>query len=86
MDAILIRQLIQLRLWDGRLPPERSVEVWSGSGSGTCDACGVAIVAAQRMTIRIDAEDWRELRFHDQCFEIWDDERLKGTRRLSHPN
>jgi hypothetical protein len=31
------------------------------------------------MTIRIDAEDWRELRFHDQCFEIWDDERLKGT-------
>jgi len=77
MDAMLIRQFIQLRLCDGRLPQDRSVEGWSWSGSGTCDACGVAIMASQRMTIRIDAED-RELRFHDQCFEIWNDERLKG--------
>jgi len=45
MNAMLIRQLIQLRLGDGRLPQDRSLEVWSGSGAGTCDACGVAIEA-----------------------------------------
>ena len=33
------------------------------------------------MTVRIDGQDWREMRFHEECFEIWDDERLKDPHR-----
>ena len=83
MDAALIRQLIQQRLWDRRLPHERSVELWSGPGAGTCDGCGEPILMHQTMTIRIDVEDWGGLRFHMACFAIWDDERLKRTARAA---
>src|SRR5262245_56731558 len=86
MDPTLIRQLIQQRLWDRRLPHERSVELWSGPGSGTCDGCGEPISTHQTMTMRIDAEDWAELRFHMECFAIWDDERLKRTARHHAPS
>ena len=83
MDAALIRQLIQQRLWDRRLPHERSVELWSGPGAGICDGCGEPILMHQTMTIRIDVEDWGGLRFHMACFAIWDDERLKRTARTA---
>lgn len=86
MDATLIRQLIQQRLWDRRLPHERSVELWSGPGAGTCDGCGELILTQQTMTIRIDAEGWGGLRFHMECFAIWDDERLKRTARHHAPS
>jgi len=29
------------------------------------------------MTSRLHAEDWSEIRLDDECFQIWDDERLK---------
>ena len=35
------------------------------------------------MTVRIDVQDWRELHLHQECFEIWDDERLKDAARPS---
>ena len=82
MDAVLIRQLIQRRLWDGRLPHEHSVEVSCGPGTRrTCDGCGTPILPRETMTLRIDAGDWREMRFHQECFEIWDEERLKNPQR-----
>jgi RNase P subunit RPR2 len=86
MDATLIRQLIQRRLWDGRLPHENSVELSCGPGTRqTCDGCGTPILPRETMTVRVDAEDWREMRFHLECFEIWDDERRKvAHRKLSH--
>jgi len=34
----------------------------------------------QTMTVKLDAEDWSEMRFHDECFQIWDDERLKDAQ------
>lgn len=81
MDATLIRQLIQRRLRDGRLPYDDSIELSCVPGTGhCCDGCGSAIMLYQRMSVRIDAHDWRELRFHQECFEIWDDERLKDAR------
>jgi len=86
MDATLIRQLIQRRLWDGRLPHESLVELWCGPGTRqTCEGCGTPILPFETMTVRINAADWREMRFHLECFEIWDDERLKDRqRRPSH--
>jgi hypothetical protein len=86
MDATLARQLIQRRLWDGRLPHEYSAELSLGPGTGDrCDGCGFTISRYQLMTVRIDAQDWREMRFHRECFEIWDEERVKDTPpRASH--
>jgi len=87
MDATLIRQLIQRRLWDGRLPHDNSVELSCGPGTRqTCDGCSTPILPHDTMTLRIDAEDGREMRFHQECFEIWDEERVKDRqRRHSHP-
>ena len=81
MDATLIRQLIQRRLWDGRLPYGDSIELSCVPGTGhSCDGCGSAIMLYQRMNVRIDAHEWRELRFHQECVEIWNDERLKDAK------
>jgi hypothetical protein len=53
------------------------------AGSGQrCDGCGFTISRYQLMTVRIDAHDWREMRFHQECFEIWDDERMKAQRSV----
>ena len=82
----LIRQLIQRRLWDGRLSNEKSAERSLGPGTGDrCDGCGFSISRYQLMTVRIDAQDWRDLQFHKECFEIWDEERVKNAQtRPSH--
>jgi len=81
MDSQVIRQLIRLRLQDGRLPHDHAFELGSGLGSGQmCDGCGAAITMYQTMTVKLDAEDWSEMRFHDECFQIWDDERLKDAQ------
>jgi hypothetical protein len=81
MDSELTRQLIRCRLDDGRLPHDRAVELSFGPGGGqACDGCGAAITTHQAMTLRLDAEDWSEIRFHHECFQIWDGERLKAPR------
>jgi hypothetical protein len=81
MDATVVRQLIQRRLWDGRLPLDDSAQLSLQPGSGQrCDGCGFTISRYQLMTVRIDAHDWREMRFHQECFETWDDERMKAQR------
>jgi hypothetical protein len=55
MDATLVRQLIQRRLWDGRLPHQKSAELSFGPGTGDrCDGCGFTISLYQIMTVRIE--------------------------------
>jgi hypothetical protein len=72
----VLRRLIRQRIQDGRLPRHRVIELGFGSGVGQeCDACGTAIESDQRMTVRISADDWRTLRLHHSCFEIWNAER-----------
>jgi predicted nucleic acid-binding Zn ribbon protein len=76
MNDDVVRQLIRQRIHDGRLPRHRVIELGFGSGVGhQCDGCGTAIEMDQRMTVRICAEDWRTIRLHDDCFQIWDAER-----------
>jgi hypothetical protein len=79
LTPVLIRQLIQRRLWDGRLPHGHSVELSCGPGTRrTCNGCGTPILPRETMTVTITVEDWREMPFHQECFEIWDQERLKA--------
>jgi hypothetical protein len=76
MNDVVIRMLIRQRLHDGRLPRDRVIELGYGSGIGQqCDGCGATIERDQRMTVRISADDWRTLRLHEDCFQIWDAER-----------
>jgi hypothetical protein len=77
MDPTVLRDLIRQRLNDGRLPRTPLIELGHGHGIGQdCDACGATIAWNQRMTVRICADDWRTLRFHDDCFQLWDTEQL----------
>ena len=81
MSDDVVRLLIRQRINDGRLPRHRVIELVYGSGVGQqCDACGGFIESDQRMTVRICAEDWRTIRLHDDCFQIWDAERSLGER------
>jgi len=67
MDSQVTWQLIRLRLQDGRLPHDRAVELSFAPGSGqVCDGCGAAITTHQTMMLRLDTEDWCEMRFHDE--------------------
>jgi len=76
MSDDVVRLLIRQRINDGRLPRHRVIEVGYGSGVGReCDACGGPIEPDQRITVRICTEDWRTIRLHDDCFQIWDVER-----------
>jgi hypothetical protein len=81
MDATLLRDLIRQRIHDGRLPRTLLIELGHGHGIGTaCDGCGSIIVWNQRMTVRMNADDWRTIRLHHDCFQIWDIERAVDVR------
>ena len=82
MDETLLRDLIRQRLNDGRLPRTLLIELGHGHGIGkTCDGCGSTIAWSERMTVRISADDWRTLRLHEDCFEVWDTEKHTDGRR-----
>jgi hypothetical protein len=71
----VVRRRIRHGIDDGRLPRKRTIELWHGPGFGqTCDACGATIAIADRM-ILICADEWRTIRFHDDCFQVWNVER-----------
>ena len=75
MTSDLARQHIRQRLRDGRLPRDHTVELWRGHGFGQpCDACGTPIPTTDLMCL-LCADDWRAIRLHECCFELWDDER-----------
>jgi hypothetical protein len=70
-----VRQLIRRAIEDGRLPRDRTIELWHGDSFGhTCNGCGLTIATAHKMSL-ICADDWRVLRFHADCFQVWDAER-----------
>jgi hypothetical protein len=77
MDA-LMRRLIKLRLEDGRLPRGPVAEALDGPGNGQpCDACGAILAKDQKAVCGIVVEDWRSIRLHIDCFQVWDVERVE---------
>jgi hypothetical protein len=82
MDADVARRVIRQRLEEGRLPHGQMMELGYGQGIGQlCDGCGESITWHQRMTVRICRADWRTVRLHGDCFEIWDAERQARDER-----
>ena len=81
MDPTLLRDVIRQRIEDGRLPRTPLIELGRGQGIGQgCDACGSIIAQNQKMTVRMSADDWRTLRLHDDCFQIWDTQKHANAR------
>jgi hypothetical protein len=75
MVADAAQQRIRQRIENGSLPRDRTIELWHDPGSGhTCDGCGLTIAAADTMSL-ICADDWRAVRLHDDCFQVWNAER-----------
>jgi len=78
MTSDLVRQHIRQRLRDGRLPRDHTIELWRGLSVGhTCDACGDPIAVTDLLCL-ICSEDWRPIRVHECCLELWDDERRQA--------
>jgi hypothetical protein len=76
MTPDVARQLIRDRIEKGSLPRDRTIELWQAPGFGqTCDGCGLAITTTDWMCL-ICADDWRAIRLHEECFVLWQDERL----------
>jgi len=79
MDATLLRDLIRQRIHDGRLPRTLLIELGHGHGIGTaCDGCGSIIVWNQRMTVRMNADDWRRIRLWRNQMEFEPEFRSDG--------
>ncbi len=79
METDLLHLVIRHRIEEGRLPRGHLIELGHGHGIGQiCDGCGDAVAWNQRMTVRICRDDWRTVRLHEGCFQIWEAERIQG--------
>ena len=80
MTADVVRQRIRRRIEHGTLPRDRTIELWQTPGFGqTCDGCGVTITNADTMSL-VCADDWKLIRLHDRCFNLWDEERRPSAQ------
>ena len=72
----LVRWLVRRRLEDGRLPRRvRIADVQHGLVDGQeCDGCGATITKDQKALSAITVENWRNLRMHRECFDVWESE------------
>src|SRR5882724_10499786 len=77
MDKALVQELGRLRLKDNRLPAGRAVGIRETSGDGRqCDASDEPIVPKQKAVLAMVSLEWMSVRFHVDCYAVWDAERL----------
>ena len=75
MELDELRSLTRDKLQRGELPRDKCQVTWFGPGVGQpCALCGRTIT---RLEIECECEQpaGAELRFHQACFSIWDEER-----------
>jgi hypothetical protein len=81
MDQAILRLLIREKLLTGCLPRNQTLRIWGGPGNGeTCDGCGGTVTAAQLLMEGALEACGCGVRFHVECFALWDDERQVGDR------
>jgi hypothetical protein len=82
VDSYWARLIIRRRIQDRRLPSGRAIDVLDGIGDGRpCDACADVIRPDQPAVRAIISFDWLSVRFHAECFEIWDLERFSARQQ-----
>jgi len=85
MDRDLVQELVRLRLRDNRLPEGRAVDLRETTGDGRpCDACGEPIDPKQRAVFAMVSREWMSVRFHVDCYKVWDAERLALSEMNGH--
>ena len=66
---------IRLKISSGTLPTYQAPKVYGGKGNGgQCDACDCPIIDVE---LEFDAMNGRVIRFHPDCFRVWNVERAK---------
>jgi len=81
MDENLARQLIRRRIAERRLPQNRAVGIVETSGNGQrCDACEEPINGHERAVVATVSLEWLSVRFHVDCYKLWDAERPGDTK------
>jgi hypothetical protein len=71
MEILERGKRIAERLKDGRLPREKSAQLWAGFGKGrACDGCGETI-AASDVEHEHDLVSGAIVRFHAACSVLW---------------
>jgi hypothetical protein len=77
MDKAFVQELIRLRFKDKRLPEGRAVAIRETFGDGRqCDACDEPIERKQKVVLVMVSLEWMSVRFHVDCYQVWDVERL----------
>jgi hypothetical protein len=77
MDPHAIRLLIRAKLGDGRLPRDSAPKALGRPGNGEkCDACEEILrTAALMLEVYPLTKDTKIVRFHGDCYAIWNGER-----------
>jgi hypothetical protein len=85
MDQALLRLLIREKLATGCLPRYQTPRIWGSPGNGEiCDGCGGTVTRVQMlMEGALDALGCG-VRFHVECFALWDAERQVADREPSN--
>jgi hypothetical protein len=76
MEKALLQGLVRHRINERRLPLGRAVGIRERSGDGQpCDACRKPISANEKTIVAMISLEWMCVRFHPDCYEVWDAER-----------
>ena len=76
MEPLIVRLLIREKLANGCLPSHAILRMVSVPGAGeTCDGCGGTVTPAQLLMEGAPEACGCGVRFHVECFALWDDER-----------
>jgi hypothetical protein len=77
MDQGLVQELVRLRLKNRRLPERGALRLRETFGDGQqCDACDEPISPKQTAVVVMVSLEWMSVRFHVDCYKVWDAERL----------
>jgi hypothetical protein len=72
-----LRAKIRLKISSGILPTHHAPKVYGGKGNGgQCDACDTPITDVE---LEFDAVNGRVIRFHPDCFCVWNVERNEDS-------
>ena len=76
MDPKAIRVLIRTKLLAGRLPRDSTPRVFGRPGNWQkCDACEETMANALLMKEVYPLTNDKSVRFHGDCYTLWNDER-----------
>ena len=85
MDRGLLQQLVRLRINERRLPQGRAIGLrWIAGDGQPCDGCGEPLRTNEKAVIAMVSLEWMSIRFHEDCYDVWDAERAALFGEMGH--